>query len=491
MSLTIGQVLQERYRIDALLAQGEMGAVYRATDETFGTPVAIKEDLEATPEAQEQFRREASALLELDHANLPRITDHFVVPDQGQYLVMDYVEGEDLGQIVDREKAVPEQQALGWTGQVLEALEYLHSQKIIHGDVKPANIRITPEGKVCLVDLGLAYAGDRGQETAQSRGEATSGFASPERCGQGQIDARSDVYSVGATLYALLTGQASPDALDLVADEAQLVPPRQLNPEVTVEVEEAVLQAMQLSAADRFQTVAEFGEALAEPQPVDEPPAAETTPPATEPARSRLAALFSGRYAGLWAVGALLVALIIALVVWQPFAPETVPTESDATATTSLTAEEHFRRGNELIQAGELEKAVDEYKRALEMEPGNVDALTNLGVVYYNLGQLDDAVEQYSKALEVAPDDADIHSNLAAAYVQMNQLDKALEQYLTAVEKNAELAEAHFGLGVVYLQLNEKEKAIEAFERFRELDTGRDPMASSQVEQYLQQLREQ
>lgn len=491
MSLTIGQVLQERYRVDALLAQGSMGAIYRAIDETLGTPVAIKESLAATPEAQEQSRREAGVLRELHHGNLPRVTDYFSVPDQGRYLVMDYIEGEDLNQILAGQKAVREQQALGWIGPVLEALEYLHSKNVTHGDVKPANIKITPDGKVFLVDLGLARTGEPGQETAEDARGMTSGFASPERFGQGRTDARSDVYSVGATLYALLTGQAPPDALDLVAGRAQLVPPRQLNPEISAAVEEAILQAMNTTASDRFQTMAELGEALTAPQPAREPPAPEITPPPAEPARSRVAALFSSRYAGLWAAGALLVIVILALVIWQPFAPETVPTDSDATPATSLTAEEHFRRGNELIQAGELEKAIDEYKSALELEPGNVDALTNLGVVYYNLGQLDDAVEQYSKALEIAPDDADIHSNLAAAYVQLNQLDRALEQYLTAVGKNAELAEAHFGLGVVYFQLDEKEKAIEAFERFRELDTGRDPMASSQVEQYLQQLKEQ
>jgi len=163
---------------------------------------------------------------------------------------------------------------------------------------------------------------------------------------------------------------------------------------------------------------------------------------------------------------------------------EVAPTEEP------LSVEEHyFRQGNEFIQAGELEKAVDEYKKALEIEPENVDALTNLGVVYYNLGRLDEAIDQYSKALAIAPDDADIHSNLAAAYVQTNQFDKALEEYQTAVTLNPDLAEAHFGLGVIYVQFDQKDKAIQAFEKFQELDTGKDPTASSQAKQYLQQLK--
>jgi tetratricopeptide (TPR) repeat protein len=154
-----------------------------------------------------------------------------------------------------------------------------------------------------------------------------------------------------------------------------------------------------------------------------------------------------------------------------------------------VSAGDHFKRGNEYIQDGELEKAVDEYKQALELEPENVDVLTNLGVVYYNLGRLDEAIAEYLKATEIAPEDADVHSNLAAAYVQTNQLDKALDEYLRAVDLDPSLPEAHFGLGVVYIQLGENDKAIQAFERFQELDTGSDQMASSQAEQYLQQLR--
>ncbi len=164
---------------------------------------------------------------------------------------------------------------------------------------------------------------------------------------------------------------------------------------------------------------------------------------------------------------------------------EVTPTEE------VLSAEEYFQRGNEFIKAGRLEEAVGEYQRTLELEPENVDALTNLGVVYYNLGQLDEAIAQYSKAIEIAPNDADIHSNLAAAYVQTNQLEKALEEYSTAVELNPDLAEAYFGLGVVYLQLGQNDKAIEAFESFQALDKGQDPMASSQAEQYLEQLKGQ
>jgi tetratricopeptide (TPR) repeat protein len=155
------------------------------------------------------------------------------------------------------------------------------------------------------------------------------------------------------------------------------------------------------------------------------------------------------------------------------------------------TADDHFQKGNEFAQAGELEKAIAEYEAVLEKDPDHVSAMSNLGVVYYNLGQLEEAIEYYQKAIGAAPEDADIHSNLAAAYVQQMQLDKALQEYQEAVKLNPELAEAHFGLGVVHFQMSRGDEAIIAFERFLELDAGTDPTATDLANQYLQQLMDQ
>ncbi|MFC2046573.1 serine/threonine-protein kinase, partial [Chloroflexota bacterium] len=186
MPLNIGQVLQDRYRIDALLGQGGMGAVYRGTDLRFNTPVAIKENQLITPESQKQFAREAGLLHRLRHPNLPRVTDHFFIPGQGQYLVMDYIEGEDLNQVLARLGPVPQSQALEWIGQVLEALEYLHSEGIIHRDAKPANVKITPKGQVFLVDFGLAKVYDPLRRTTTGARGVTPGYAPPEQYGRGR-----------------------------------------------------------------------------------------------------------------------------------------------------------------------------------------------------------------------------------------------------------------------------------------------------------------
>jgi Tol biopolymer transport system component/serine/threonine protein kinase len=268
MPLNSGQVLVERYRIEALLGQGGMGAVYRAIDLQFNTPVAIKENLEVTPEAQRQFSREAGILHHLCHPNLPRVTDYFTVAGQGQYLVMDYVEGQDLHQLLAGQGPVPQAQALAWIGQVLDALDYLHGvepQPIIHRDVKPANVKITPQGQVYLVDFGLAKVYDPHKGTTIGARGVTPGFAPPEQYGQGRTDPRTDLYSVGATLYALLTGQSPPDALDLITGQAVLRAPRDLDPAISPHVDAAVLWAMHTRPSQRPQSVVGFRQALLEP----------------------------------------------------------------------------------------------------------------------------------------------------------------------------------------------------------------------------------
>ncbi len=194
MTLTTGMVLNNRYRIVKLLAQGGFGAVYRAWDLNLKIACALKENLSVTPDAQKQFDREATLLASLQHPNLPRVTDHFSIPGQGQYLVMDFVEGEDLQQILDRTRTpIPEHQALAWVDQVCDALSYLHTHypPIIHRDIKPANIKITPQGRAILVDFGIAKALAPNAKTTQGARAITPGYSPPEQYGQGSTDDRS------------------------------------------------------------------------------------------------------------------------------------------------------------------------------------------------------------------------------------------------------------------------------------------------------------
>jgi formylglycine-generating enzyme required for sulfatase activity len=260
MPLTTGQILRERYRIVKLLGQGGFGEVYRAWDTTFEVACAVKENSEASPEAQRQFTREARLLHTLRHPNLPLVKDYFVIEGQGQYLVMDFVEGEDLQEKLDTSGGpLPEEQVVAWILQVCAALEYLHTQipPVIHRDIKPANIKITPEGRAVLVDFGIAKQSDPGHPTTRGAQAATPGYAPFEQYGQATTDARSDLYSLGATLYHLLTGKIPVESISRMRG-VTLENPRTLNPILSQRVERAILQAMALQPEGRYQTTREL-----------------------------------------------------------------------------------------------------------------------------------------------------------------------------------------------------------------------------------------
>ncbi len=264
MTLERGALLHNRYRIDEILGQGGMGSVYRAVDENLGVDVAVKENLFTTDEYARQFRLEAVILANLRHPNLPRVTDHFVIGDQGQYLVMDYIEGEDLRQRMERTNSLPEEEVIIIGAAMADALSYLHSRKppILHRDIKPGNVKVTPEGEVFLVDFGLAKVIQGSQVTTTGARAMTPGYSPPEQYGTARTDPRTDIYSLGATLYAALTGVIPEDGLARAMENAELTPIRKREPKVSRRLAAAIEKAMEVDPDDRFQEADDFRKAL-------------------------------------------------------------------------------------------------------------------------------------------------------------------------------------------------------------------------------------
>ena len=257
-------LLHNRYRIQENLGQGGMGSVYRAIDENLSVDVAVKENLFTTEEYARQFRLEAVILANIRHPNLPRVSDHFVIAGEGQYLVMDFIEGEDLRQRMERLGALPEDEVILIGAAICDALSYLHARKppILHRDIKPGNVKISPDGHIFLVDFGLAKIVQGSQATTTGARAMTPGYSPPEQYGTARTDARTDIYSLGATLYAALTGVIPEDGLARAMDNAELTPLRKRNPDVTRRLAAAIEKAMDVDPGDRFQTADEFKLAL-------------------------------------------------------------------------------------------------------------------------------------------------------------------------------------------------------------------------------------
>jgi predicted Ser/Thr protein kinase len=272
MPLEAGEVVEERYRVVRLLGQGGMGAVYRAWDMRLNRPVALKEmtpqlglDAGTLAELRQQFKQEAQILATLTHPSLVRVTDHFSW-NENEYLVMDFIEGESLADRIYREGPQPEPQVVAWAKQLLDALSYCHQHGVIHRDIKPQNIIITPEGRALLVDFGLVKLWDPQDPHTRTvmRGAGTPEYAPPEQydIGLGHTDHRSDVYSLGATLYQAITGQAPPTATQRMASPSSFMPPRRINATVSPAIEQAVLRALEIAIDHRFQSAAEMAQAL-------------------------------------------------------------------------------------------------------------------------------------------------------------------------------------------------------------------------------------
>jgi serine/threonine protein kinase len=264
MTLERGTLLNNRYRVVEILGQGGMGSVYRAVDENLGVEVALKENLFTTDEYARQFRREAVILATLRHPNLTRVTDHFVIEGQGQYLVMDYIEGEDLRQRMDRVGVLNEEEVVIIGAAICDALAYLHTRTppIVHRDIKPGNVKITPNGQIYLVDFGLAKIIQTGQATTTGARAMTPGYSPPEQYGTARTDSRSDLFSLGATLYAALTGAIPEDALARAMDQAELTTLRKRNSRISRRLASVIERSLAVRPDDRFQTADEFKQAL-------------------------------------------------------------------------------------------------------------------------------------------------------------------------------------------------------------------------------------
>jgi len=264
MPLAQGNLLNGRYRIMEVLGHGGMGSVYRAHDESLSVDVAVKENLFTTEDYARQFRLEATILASLRHPNLPRVSDHFVMPDEGQYLVMDYIEGPDLRQILEKNGPITEEEGIRIGAAICDALTFLHTRKpaVLHRDIKLGNIKLVPDGHICLVDFGLAKIIDGDQPTMTGARAMTPGYSPPEQYGSSRTDARSDVYSLGATLYAALTGFIPEDSLARALDGLELTPIRKRNPKISERVAAVIEKAMQPVAANRYQSAREFKDAL-------------------------------------------------------------------------------------------------------------------------------------------------------------------------------------------------------------------------------------
>ncbi len=266
----------DHYRIEGLVARSGMASIFRGVDERNGQAVAIKlphPEMEADPILFDRFKREEDIGVKLDHPGVVRVfsDDH----RSRRYMVLEWVDGRLLRQIMNEQKPFPVERAIRITLALCKALEYIHSQGVVHRDLKPENIMIGPNDEVKLIDFGIAAnAGSRRLTFAKlTEAMGTPDYISPEQVKGKRGDARSDVYSLGIMFYEMLTGTVpftGPNPF-VIMNERLLnnpVPPREANPAISPQLQEIIYRALERDPSKRYPNAHEFALDLEHPEKV-------------------------------------------------------------------------------------------------------------------------------------------------------------------------------------------------------------------------------
>jgi eukaryotic-like serine/threonine-protein kinase len=263
------RILSKRYRVEETLGEGGMARVYRGIDEVLGRPVAIKvlaERHAGDDKFVTRFRREAQAAAALNHPNVVSVFDTGD-DEQAHYIVMEYVEGETLADLLRRERPLDPGLAARIAEEVATALQAAHDRQLVHRDVKPGNVMIDREGRIKVMDFGIARAAADDTLTQTGTVLGTAAYLSPEQARGDAVDARSDIYSLGCVLYEMLSGRAPFTGDSAVSIAFRHVndrpdPPSAHHPGIPPELEAVTMRALEKDPARRYQSADEFREAL-------------------------------------------------------------------------------------------------------------------------------------------------------------------------------------------------------------------------------------
>jgi Serine/threonine protein kinase len=266
----------DHYRIESLIARSGMASIYRGTDLNTARPVAIKiphPEMEADPVLYDRFHREEEIGKKMDHPGVMKVLSD---EDRSQvYMVMEWVDGRLLRKIIGENGKLPPERAIKIAAGICDALDYIHSHGVVHRDLKPENIMVDDQDRITLIDFGIA-----GQEGARrltfaklSQVMGTPDYISPEQVRGKRGDGRSDIYALGVMLYEMLTGKTpfqGPNPFAVMNDRLlnNPMPPREINPEITPQMQEIIYRAIERDPKNRYATAREFARDLQHPEQV-------------------------------------------------------------------------------------------------------------------------------------------------------------------------------------------------------------------------------
>ena len=486
--LAAGTILSAgRYKIEKRVAQGGMGAVYCAIDTRFNRPCAVKEMLDEfqteseRSQAIEWFGREATLLLDLNHACIPRVRDFFV-EDNKHYLVMDFIDGRTLGEVLEKEgniagvngaHGVSEERARNWAQQVSSVLSYLHRQvpPIIFRDLKPSNIMLTNRDEIKLIDFGIA-------RTFQSQRQATIimtvGYAPPEQM-QGMPEPRSDIYALGATIHRVLTHH---DAANNKPTIFSFPPIRTLRPDVSLAFDQVIMKALAPAPEQRWVSAADMERAIINLPPIAvqplvatvfaRPPVAVANPPTPgtpgAPASALAAASVHASSGTTGPGGPSISAALGHINAGRIEAAYQAVQQAFAVEPNNALVHRIFGQVFARRQPPQIEQAMQAYTRSLQLNPTDAETHKLIGDVWLFLRRQPlQGIPAYIESLRLRTDDFEAHQRLAQCYEQTNQLDPAMREYQEAIRLAPKAVAVHYAIGQLARRMNQFPVAERAF----------------------------
>jgi len=499
----LGTVLKNKYQIIELVKRGGMGAIFKVKETSSGKIWALKELLDLDTDQQERennlkmFQEEARLLSTLSHPNIPQVVAYFA-DNNKNYLVMDFITGENLeeklNKTLQKGEMLPLKQVLEWACQICRVLDYLHNHKptpIIFRDLKPANIMVTNEGIVKLIDFGIArtYKIGKRKDTFIF---GTINYASPEHRGSAQTDHRSDIYTLGATLYHLLTGY--PPVPFHTPTGGSLV---KKNPLLPYQVEVMIIKAMAQDKLARYQSAGEMLSALqsllghsSPVQPYSPPPTAAVS---LYPATPVVSPLYSpspvipsikkkeevkycdrcgssnrqtAKYCNKCRYILKKNSSPVKVAPPSPIRSEPgfiTPPPQQTPAAGSVQV--FYNQGMEYFKEGLFTRAGQEFQKVLQFDTRNSRANFMMGRVYFEVADYPQALNFFHRSLELEPHNPDIIMYIGRAYLERKDYSSAEKTFQESIKLSPNSDEVYRWLGKTYFAWNHNKKAIQQFEK--------------------------
>ncbi len=454
----IGETLGN-FKIIEEISRGGVAIIYKGFQTNLNRYVAIKvlpPQLTTDPDLVERFRREAQAVAKLNHPNVCQVYD-VNIKDNTHYIVMELIDGETLREIIQKEAPLSLKENLTILSQVGDALSHAHRNGIIHRDIKPENIMIDREGRVKIMDFGVARITNATWQTKVGMIMGTPEYMSPEQVKGERVDERSDIYSLGVMLYEMLTGELpfkgdDPFSIAFHHVNSEPLPLTQANPGLPKVVEKVVMKTLAKGKEDRYQNVDElvknFRRAAKQARKMTRVNTLITPRPLVPVAKKRSPNK------------KLIVGIIALLVVTVAL----ISLSAGGLLSKEKRALRYLEQGEKLYHTEEYQKAIPNYKRAVELNPTLEKALSGLAKSYEKVGDYQQTIAGYSKVLELDEDNFPAHLGLGRSYEKLGDYEQALKIYQRALELGFDGAELHYKIGEIYRGLSNYPQALSEYQ---------------------------